>query len=157
VPFRAGDPRTVELARKAGRASAEAARRRRSSSSWEHEYQRLLDEDPARTAKRLYELSNGYAWVKGMELAQAARAARLREREVELAEREREVREKEDYHEGWDAWVEERNAEYERGMSELRELEEQREALRAAIEAEAAEHGMELVDEEDEGAAAEAS
>jgi hypothetical protein len=151
TPFRKGDPRTVESARKGGIASREAARRRQAESGWEWEYAKLCDEDPARTARKVYGLTNGLAWVKGLELAQVARAGRLKERELALREREWRVDRFEQDVDSIEAHLEAVDEALEQRTAELRELEQRKQALSAAIEAEAAAAGFELVEEEEEG------
>ena len=82
-----GDPSTVAAARKGGRASAEAARRRKRE-GWEHAFQRIVDEDPEAFARKLLASANGAALVKAAELAAELRKSPFREREEELEERE---------------------------------------------------------------------
>jgi hypothetical protein len=159
VPFRKGDPRTVEIARKAGLASKAAAEKRRAESSWEFEYARLVDEDPRATARKMFSLSNGYAWIEGFKLAQAARQARLREREVAVLAREREASTRERRLESLEGWEATYRHELEELHGEVVELERSRDDLRRAIEAEAEQAGFELADDDQGGeyAVAEAS
>jgi hypothetical protein len=137
---------TREERRLGGRRSAEVRRQQAQPRRWEDEFFKLVDADPVAFARRMYSLTNGAAFVKGLELATEHRKSALAARETELEQRARELAEQERRAERTAEWEELARRRYARMQAETAELERQQDELRAAIQAEAEAAGFELVE-----------
>jgi hypothetical protein len=86
---------TPEERRRGGIRSAEMRRRRKKPLTWAEVFLQRVDVDPAKFAEMILSSGNAGAKVRALELAEAAKDARLTQHEAELEEREKVVTEPE--------------------------------------------------------------